>query len=28
LYNGLISYILIGTLFVGEMAVRRIVQKK
>jgi uncharacterized membrane protein len=28
LYNGLISYILIGVLFVGEMVVRRIVQKK
>lgn len=28
LYNGLISYILIGILFVGEMVVRHFVQKK
>jgi len=28
LYNGLISYILLGILFLGEMVVRRIVQKK
>jgi len=27
-YNGLISYILIGTLFVGEFMVRKMVQKK
>jgi uncharacterized membrane protein len=28
LYNGLISYILMGILFAGEMVVRRITQKK
>ncbi|MBI9105593.1 MAG: hypothetical protein JEZ04_02550 [Spirochaetales bacterium] len=28
LYNGLISYILIGVLFFGEMAVRHFVQKR
>jgi len=28
LYNGLISYILIGILFLGEMVVRHFVQKK